>query len=103
MTVRHGQAAVVVGSKRPAMSISWTPRSEPGGVDFFIIFFADLLPDDPGFDDLPSELVCLHCLIEDGDAELAEGLELAQRHGQVDWDAEAGEWFVPKDAQVNES
>jgi hypothetical protein len=55
----------------------WTPPSQAGGVDFFIIFFSDLYPGDPGFDDLPEEMVCLHCLIDEGDEQLAEGLDLA--------------------------
>lgn len=56
----------------------------------------------PGFDELPAVSVCLGCLIDDGDAQLARGLELARRMGQVDWDTAIGEWFVPPDAQAGE-
>jgi hypothetical protein len=39
--------------------------------------------------------VCLHCLLEDGDEQLGRGLDLGRRHGQVDYDVETDEWFVP--------
>jgi len=41
--------------------------------------------------------VCLNCLIEDGDEQLARGLDLARVHGQADFDPDAVEWFVPED------
>jgi hypothetical protein len=93
---RHGEVAVVIGEQRPAMSISWEPPG-PGEKPFYIIFMADLFPDDEGFDDLPQEMACLHCLIGDGDEQLGRGLDLARLFGQVDWDEEAGKWFVPAD------
>jgi len=78
------------------MSISWERPTSPQ-FSGFVVFFADLLPDDPGFDDLPHELVCLNCLVEDGDEQLGVGLDLARVHGQVDFDPDTGEWFVPED------
>ena len=39
------------------------------------------------YDDV--EVVCLHCLLEDGDEQLGDGLDLAKRYGQVDYDPEA--------------
>jgi hypothetical protein len=42
--------------------------------------------------------VCPGCLIDEADEQLARGLDLARVHGQVDWDAVAGEWFVHDDA-----
>jgi hypothetical protein len=45
----------------------------------------------PGFDDLPEQLVCLHCLMEEGDEQLTEGLDLARRLGRADWDDESAE------------
>jgi hypothetical protein len=44
----------------------------------------------------------LHCLLEDGDAQLGRGLDLAKRLGQVDWDVEAGEWVVAQDQQLED-
>jgi hypothetical protein len=93
---RHGQAALVIGSERPAMSISF---DKAGAVDFFVVFFADLFPGDPGFDDLPEQLVCFQCLLEEGDAQLARGLDLARLHGQVDYDPGEEEWLLPEDAE----
>ena len=105
---------IELGGRRTSEPSSWSRRRDrweqaagdeyflgaavgTGGVDFFLIYFSDLYPGDPGFDDLPSEMVCLHCLLEDGDEQLGQGLDLAKIHGQVDWDEEVGEWFVPDD------
>jgi hypothetical protein len=99
--VSHGPLVLTVGERPPAMSISWAPPVAP--VDSgYLVFFADLLPDDPGFDELPTQTVCLHCLIADGDEQLGRGLDLAREHGQVDWDPDAEEWFVPDDADRSE-
>jgi hypothetical protein len=95
MKARHGQTVLVIGSERPAMSVSY---DKAGTVDFFIVYFADLFPGDPGFDDMPQELLCLHCFLEDGDEQLGEGLDMARRLGRADWDDETGEWFHPDDA-----
>jgi hypothetical protein len=55
------------------MSAGWEDP-KPGEVGFFIVFFSDLFPGDPGFEDLPREVVCAGCLIEDeADSQLAEG------------------------------
>ena len=86
--------AFVVGEKPPAMSISWETPVAPLDSGY-VVFFSGLLPDDPGFDDLPAVPVCLHCLIGDGDEQLGRGLDLAKRLGQVDWDVDAGEWVLP--------
>jgi hypothetical protein len=96
MKARHGQAALVIGSKRPAMSISF---DKAGDVDFFIVIFADLFPGDAGFDELPEEMVCLHCFLEDGDKQIGEGLDMARRLGRAEWDDGAAEWFYPDDAE----
>ena len=64
----------------------------------YIVFYADLSPDDPGFDELPAEPVCLHCLLQDGDGQLGRGLDLARLYAQVDYDPDDDEWFVPEDA-----
>jgi hypothetical protein len=37
----------------------------------------------------------MHCLVEEGDEMLGSGLDLAREHGQVDWDFELEEWFIP--------
>lgn len=94
--VRHGLAVVVVGERPPAMSVAWvrpTSRFDSG----YSVIYSEL---DPELDDdpTPAHLICLHCLIEDGDEQLARGLELARVHGQVDYDPATDEWFVPDDA-----
>jgi hypothetical protein len=95
--VRCGVVALTIGKLPPAMSISWAPPAGP--IDSgYIVFFSDLFPGDPGFDDLPTQPLCLHCLIEDGDVDLGRGLDLAREHAQVDFDPDSGEWFVPDDA-----
>lgn len=98
MSAAHGdRLAIVVGEEPPAMSVSF---AEPAGAfSGYIVIFADLFPGDPGFDELPSEPVCLHCLIQDGDEQLARGLDLAREHGQVDFDPDSGEWFVPEERE----
>src|SRR4051812_3318216 len=95
--VSHGELVCAVGERPPAMSVSWAPPVGP--IDSgYIVFFSDLFPGDPGFDDPPRLPVCLHCLVEDGDEQLGRGLDLARRHGQVDFDEVECEWFVPADA-----
>ena len=91
---RHGDVAIMIGSKPPAMCVTWD--SPP---PFFMVYFSDLFPGDPGFDDLPELAVCLHCLIEDGDEQLGEGLDMARRLGRACWDDESAEWFYPDDAE----
>ena len=65
------------------MSISWERPVAPADSGFVVIF-SDLFPGDPGFDDVPFEPVCLHCLIEQGGGQLARGLHLARAHGRVE-------------------
>ena len=48
-----------------------------------MVFFAEYDPDVDDEESFPGELVCLHCLIEEGDEQLARGLDLARVHGQV--------------------
>jgi hypothetical protein len=90
---RCGSVAIVVGEELPAMSVSFAdPR---GAFSGFVVIFSEY---EPGVDDeesMPSATVCLHCLVEDGDEQLARGLDLARVHGQVDFDREAGEWYLP--------
>ena len=64
-----------------------------------MVFFAEYDPDVDDEESFPGELVCLHCLIEEGDEQLARGLDLARVHGQVDFDPDTGEWFVPPPGQ----
>jgi hypothetical protein len=87
---RCGGLAIVVGEQPPAMSVSWAD-------DFFVVFMSEFRP---GIDDdaFPGESVCLHCLVEDGDEQLARGLHLARRLGHVDYDVHADEWFRPDNA-----
>jgi hypothetical protein len=94
-----GVAVVTIGEEPPAMSIAWErPRSryDSGYSVIFSEFDPELGDDDP----TPSHVVCLHCLVEDGDEQLGRGLDLAKRHGQVDWDVELGEWFDPETGET---
>jgi hypothetical protein len=59
-----------------------------------LVFFSEVDPDSVD-GSTPTQFLCLHCLLEDGDEQLARGLDLARVHGQDDFDPEAGEWFVP--------
>ena len=81
---------------RARMRTSVSFADPVGQFSGFVVIFSEL---DPGDDDdaTPSEMVCLHCLLEDGDQQVARGLDLARVHGQVDFDPAAGEWFVPVD------
>ncbi len=61
-----------------------------------MVIYSDIDPEeitDDGHDDV--ELVCLHCLANEGDMQLGRGLDLAKKHGQVDYPPELEEWFVP--------
>jgi len=58
-----------------------------------VVILSELDPDDDD-DSTPTQTVRLHCLLEDGDEQLARGLDLARVHGQVDIDPDAGEWLV---------
>jgi hypothetical protein len=92
--VSHGTFAVVAGGELPALSVGF-------GDGMFSVFMAECRLDVPRDDWPESEVVCVHCLIDEGDADLARGLDLAREHGQVDWDVDRGEWFVPDDARQN--
>ena len=85
--VSCGPGVIVVGSEPPAMSVIYADG-------YFSVIFSELDPEDPA-DKTPATAVCLHCLVEDGDAQLARGLDLARAHGQVDFDPDGGEWFAP--------
>lgn len=61
---------------------------------YFSVIFSEYDPEEPDENDGPGDLVCAGCLVEDGDTQLARGLDLARIHGQVDFDPESGEWFV---------
>jgi hypothetical protein len=88
-----GQVAVTAGEEPPAMSISYV-KPTVSWDSGYVVIFSDVDPDD---EREPSpRVVCLHCLIQDGDEQLGRGLDLAKQHGQVDYDAGAEEWFVPK-------
>ena len=87
-----GELAVLVGSERPAMSVSF--EGSGGVIPGYLVFFAEYVPGEVE-GSTPEELVCVHCLIEEGDTQVARGLELARAHGQVDFDPDSREWFVP--------
>jgi hypothetical protein len=90
---RCGTIAMTLGEQPPAMSISWSKPIAP--VDSgYIVIFSEFDPDADD-DRTPTMTVCLHCLIQDGDEQLGRGLDLAKRHGQVDYDPASDEWFVP--------
>jgi hypothetical protein len=76
------------------MSIAY--GSWAGGPKFFTVFYSDFDPDNLGASP-ESELICAGCLVNDGDVQLARGLDRALENGgqQVDYDPETGEWFTP--------
>ena len=78
------------------MSVSWAPPVGPNDSGFVVIY-ADVDPDDDVVD--ASEAICLYCVLEEGGEQLGRGLDLSRVHGQVDWDVDAGEWFVPEAAR----
>jgi hypothetical protein len=84
---------ITVGETPPAMSISYERPTSRWDSGYLVLFseFDPELDDDP----TPTQLVCLHCLTEDGDEQLGRGFDLAREHGQVDWDVDRAEWFLP--------
>ena len=62
-----GMVAIVAGETPPAMSISWEPPAGP--VDSSTSSSSLICCRATGFEDLPADTVCLHCLLEDGDAQ----------------------------------
>ena len=91
--VTCGLGVIVVGERPHVMSVMWMPPIVPADSGYSVIY-SEL---DPEADDdqTPSRVVCLHCLVEDGDEQLARGLDLGRRvRGQVDYDPDRG-WFVP--------
>ena len=70
------------------MSVSFGDPS--GAFSGFVVFFSEFDPDD-GDNETPTETVCLHCLLEDGDEQLSRGLDLARLYGQADFDPDADE------------
>lgn len=90
-----GPVVAVAGERLPAMSISWEQSEHPERWTGHIVFMSecDLEID---YEEWPkSEGVCLHCVIRDGDQQLARGLDLAKIYGQVDYDLDRGEWIIP--------
>jgi hypothetical protein len=97
--VAHRQGVIVVGETPPAMSISYEAPTSPYDSGF-VVLFSEFDPE-LGEDDLtPSQVVCMGCLIEEGDAQLGAGLDFARLYGQVDWDTEQGEWFDPETGEA---
>jgi hypothetical protein len=88
---------VVVGEQKPAMSFAWVKPASPNDSGYSVIY-SELDPGDPN-DATPSDVICLGCLLEEGDEQLGRGMELAKVHGQVDYDPATDEWFVPDDAR----
>jgi hypothetical protein len=64
--VSHRLVAIVVGELPPAMSISWRRPAWPGDSGY-VVFFSEFDPDSDD-DQTPDGLVCLDCLVNDGDA-----------------------------------
>lgn len=65
----------------PAMSISFADESDR--FSGFLVFFAEHDPDSDDDDSPPTQFLCLHCLLEDGDEQLVrkvhEGFKRYQR------------------------
>jgi len=95
MARSHGPPAAIYGTKKPAMSVSWDDEAE---TKFWIVFMADFDPAGDPESQPEAQLVCTGCLLEDGDTQLGEGLDLACEYDLVEWDAADEEWFIPADA-----
>lgn len=94
MTEHARTAAWVLGSEPPAFSIGYQPPLGVWDSGFTVLF--DDAPDPEELDDIVqpgvSELVCLHCLIEDH-PEIGRGLDITRRYGVADLDDD-GEWVA---------
>jgi len=88
-----GPVAWVLGSEPPAFSIGY---AEPMGTwdSGFTVIYQDApeVEELEGIDGDGSELVCLHCLLDD-DPEIGRGLDIAHEYGMADLD-EHGAWVV---------
>jgi hypothetical protein len=93
MVNKHQKVAIVVGKEPPAMSVSWAPPISANDSGYCVIF-SEI---DPEEEWAPrGEVICMHCALEDGGEQLGRGLDLARKHGQVDYDPHSEEWFVPE-------
>lgn len=81
-------AAIAVGSQPPIVRISYL-KPEEGWDSGYMILFSDA----PELDDLDdaSELVCMHCLLNEH-PEAGRGLDLARQHGGASLDGD--EWVA---------
>jgi hypothetical protein len=93
----HGPLAFVAGETPPALSISWKQPDYPDRDSGYIVFFSECDLDVPSEDWPESQPLCLHCLLDDGGEQVGRGLDRAKQFGQVDYDAETDEWYVPDD------
>ena len=88
--------AIVAGSEPPVVSVAWFAPVGPSDSGYSVIL-SDVDPNDDDSSD--SELVCLHCLVDD-QPEVGVALDLAREHGQVDLD-ENGEWVMVDLSQLD--
>ena len=90
-----GKMVLVLGERWPAKAISYL---EPVGRwdSGFMVVLEDA--PEPGVltDEDRSVPWCFDCVLGEH-PELGRGLDLAREHGDVGFDIEAGEWFVPRE------
>jgi len=93
MSQHPTEVVLVTGSRRPAMSIHYAAPPDP--IRYSVIF-AELDPEaDEEDTSIPCEPWCLCCFAAELDEQIGRGLDLARElNGQVDYDVEAGEWFL---------
>lgn len=93
--VKHGSLlAITLGRVPPIKAVNYDRDETIEWDSGFLVVFSDAPPSDEVDEDAPSELLCLHCLIDEH-PEVGAALDLARVHGEV-WLDGGGEW-VPLD------
>jgi hypothetical protein len=81
--------AMVWGTTPPVRAVYCDPDGDPPGQRWFSVVLDDAGEPDDGPDEVP---VCAHCLLDEY-PELGRGFDLALAvKGEVELDAETGEW-----------
>ena len=93
--VKHAQRVAIVVGEEAFVAVSYL-EPEPTWESGFAVFSVPA----EEVEDHDSELVCLHCLLDDH-PELGRGLDVAREHGVAGLD-EQGEWVALTDTLAQE-